>query len=832
MGSLVRLALPVGWRLFARCVTTVGAFGLAWIPSAVQAQAPAEAVSSQRALVNEYCVGCHNERVVSGQGSGMMAEQLQLVGLALDVADIDNVAEDPELWEKVVRKLRVGAMPPQPRRRPDKETYDEFRRWLEAELDSVAEANPHPGRTQAFHRLNQAEYRNVIRDLLDLEVEVSTLIPPDAPDRNGFDNMATSLSLSPALFERYVSAAKKVGRLAIGEAPPGGAVIETYEIPLNMIQTDQQSEDLPFGSRGGASIQHYFPVDGEYRIKLRLQTNYVGYVRGIDEAHDLEIRLDGRRIQQFTFGGEAPGVPAPISFSGNIRGTDDWEDYMLHADDPLEITLSVPAGSHTIGVTFPRQTWEDDGVLQPRQTAFALAINEMPDTNPRLDSVQVTGPLSVTGSGDTPTRRRIFTCTPATTVEEQPCAREILGTLARRAYRRPVNDTDVNTLMEFFQAGRTEGSFDKGIQFALERLLADPDFLYRVERDPVDLPAASDYEITDIELASRLSFFLWSSIPDDELLAVAERGALSEPDVLDAQVRRMLADSRSQAMVDNFVGQWLYLRNMRGVYPDPNIFPQFDENLREAFRRETELFVGNQLREDVSLLELLSADYTYVNQRLAEHYGIPNVYGSRFRRVSVDGLERGGLLGHGSVMTVTSYPNRTSPVLRGKWVLENLLGAPPPEPPPNIPALEEERDGEPLSLRQAMAQHRENPACSVCHAPMDPIGFSLQNYDAIGSWRDLNEGGSPVDASGILPDGVGFNGRAGLRDMLMDRPDDFVGTVAEKLLMYALGRDTEYYDTPVVRKIVRDSAGNGYRWSSIILGIVKSRPFYMRRSDS
>ena len=398
----------------------------------------------------------------------MMAEQLQLVGLALDVADIDNVAEDPELWEKVVRKLRVGAMPPQPRRRPDKETYDEFRRWLEAELDSVAEANPHPGRTQAFHRLNQAEYRNVIRDLLDLEVEVSTLIPPDAPDRNGFDNMATSLSLSPALFERYVSAAKKVGRLAIGEAPPGGAVIETYEIPLNMIQTDQQSEDLPFGSRGGASIQHYFPVDGEYRIKLRLQTNYVGYVRGIDEAHDLEIRLDGRRIQQFTFGGEAPGVPAPISFSGNIRGTDDWEDYMLHADDPLEITLSVPAGSHTIGVTFPRQTWEDDGVLQPRQTAFALAINEMPDTNPRLDSVQVTGPLSVTGSGDTLTRRRIFTCTPATTVEEQPCAREILGTLARRAYRRPVNDADVNTLMEFFQAGRTEGSFDKGIQFALE----------------------------------------------------------------------------------------------------------------------------------------------------------------------------------------------------------------------------------------------------------------------------------------------------------------------------------------------------------------------------
>ena len=800
-----------------------------------QAGEPA-AASPQRALLDRYCVTCHNERVVAGAGAGMMAEQLRLVGLALDSADVDDVAAAPELWEKVVRKLRVGAMPPQPRPRPDRETYDGFRRWLEDELDRVAEARPNPGRTQAFHRLNQAEYRNVVRDLLDLEIDVDALIPADAPDRNGFDNIATSLSLSPALFERYVSAAKKIGRLAIGEAPAGGAEITTYDVPLNLIQSDRRSEDLPFGSRGGAAIRHHFPVDGEYRIRVRLQTNYVGYVRGIDDAHEIEFRLDGRRLERFTFGGEAPGTPAPISFAGNIRGTDDWEHYTLHADDPLEVTATVSAGPHTVGISFPRETWEEEGVLQPRQTGFALAINEMPDGNPALGSVRITGPLRVAGPGDTPSRRRIFTCRPgpaAPASEAEACAREILGALARRAYRRPVDEGDVATLLEFYEWGRAEGGFEKGIQFALERLLADPDFLYRVERDPVDAPRGAAYPISDVELASRLSFFLWSSIPDDELLAAAENGTLSDPPALDAQVRRMLADPRSQAMVDNFAGQWLYLRNMGGVYPDPNVFPEFDENLREAFTRETELFIGNQLRADASVLELLAADYTWVNQRLAEHYGIPNVYGSRFRRVALDGARRGGLLGHGSVMTVTSYPNRTSPVLRGKWVLENLLGAPPPEPPPDIPALEERNeDGEPVSMREAMVQHRENPACSVCHAPMDPIGFALQNYDAIGGWRDVNEGGTPVDATGVLPDGLRFEGRAGLSGLLLARPDDFVGTVTEKLLTYALGRGMEHYDAPTVRKIVRRAAGEDYRWSSIILGIVNSAPFQMRRSDS
>ena len=524
----IRKGPSVGKVWFAAGVAVVLMLPAAAVGTAfAQAAEPAAAsVSPQRALLDRYCVTCHNERIVAGNGSGMIAEQLRLLGLTLDNADIDNVAEDPELWEKVVRKLRVGAMPPQPRARPDKETYDGFRRWLEDELDRAAEARPDPGRTQAFHRLNQAEYRNVVRDLLDLEIDVAALIPADAPDRNGFDNIATSLSLSPALFERYVSAAKKIGRLAIGEEPTGGAEIATYDIPLNLIQNDRQSEDLPFGSRGGAAIRHHFPVDGEYRIKVRLATNYVGYIRGIDDAHEIEFRLDGRRIERFTFGGEAPGMPAPISFAGNIRGTDDWEDYTLHADDPLEVTTSVSAGPHTIGVSFPRETWEEEGVLQPRQTGFALAINEMPDGNPALSSVQITGPLSVDGPGDTPTRRRIFTCLPesaAPAAEQEACARQILGTLARRAYRRPVDEADVATLLQFYEWGRADGGFEKGVQFALERLLADPDFLYRVERDPVDMPGGATYPVSDVELASRLSFFLWSSIPDDELLAAAEK---------------------------------------------------------------------------------------------------------------------------------------------------------------------------------------------------------------------------------------------------------------------------------------------------------------------
>ncbi len=793
------------------------------------------AVSPQRALLDRYCVTCHNGDFVRGtdEPRSLLVSQLRAVGLALDDVDIDNVAEHPEVWEAVVRKLRVGAMPPQPRPRPDKESYDAFRHWLADQLDAAAAASPNPGRTHAFHRLNQTEYRNVIRDLLDLDVDVGEWIPADAPDRHGFDNNAGMLSLSPALLDRYVSAARKISRLAIGRPPAGGAVIRTYDVPLNLIQEDRQSEDLPFGSRGGAAIRHHFPVDGEYVIRARLRTNYVGYVRGIDQAHEIEFRLDGRRIRQFTFGGEAPGTPSPISFAGNIRGTDDWESYTLHADDGLEVRVNVEAGPHVIGITFPRETWEPDGVLQPRQTGFALAINDMPDGNPALGSVQISGPYAVDGPGDTPTRRRIFTCTPATAADEPGCAREILSALARRAYRRPATEADVGTLLDFYESGRRDGSFDDGIGFALERLLADPDFLYRIERDPVDIARGASYPVSDIELASRLSFFLWSSIPDDQLLDRAEDGTLGDPAVLERQVRRMLADPRAKALVENFAGQWLHLRNMASVYPDPLEFPEFDENLREAYQAETELFIEQQLRDDASMLDLLRADYTFVNERLAQHYGIPNVYGNRYRKVSLPRGEHAGLLSHGSLMTVTSYPNRTSPVLRGKWVLENLLGAPPPEPPPDVPTLEEENaDGEPLSMRQALVLHRENPACAVCHAPMDPIGFSLENFNAIGEWRPTSEAGTPIDASGTLPDGAAFEGPTGLRDLLLDRPGDFVGTVTEKLMMYALGRGLEYYDAPTVRRIVREAAADDYRWSSVILGIVKSTAFQMRRSDS
>ena len=811
------------------------AFGSA-SAGAQPASAPAveSAVSPQRALLDQYCVTCHNREFVDGadEPRSRLVSQLRAVGLALDAVDVDNVAEDPEIWEAVARKLRVGAMPPQPRPRPDKAAYDGFRRWLEAELDRAADARPDPGRTQAFHRLNQTEYRNVVRDLLDLEIDVGEWIPADAPDRFGFDNNAGALSLSPALFERYVSAARKISRLAIGRPPAGGTVIATHEVPLNLIQDNQQSEDLPFGSRGGAAVRHHFPVDGEYLIKLRLRTNYVGYVRGIDQPHDVEIRLDGRRIRQFTFGGQAPGMPSPISFAGNIRGDVEWESYTLHADDDLEVRIRVDAGPHVIGVSFPRETWEEEGVLQPRQSGFALAVNDMPDGNPALDRVEIHGPLTVDGPGDTPTRRRLFTCTPAAEADERPCAADILGALARRAYRRPVSDDDVETLLDFFDIGRRGGSFDAGIGLALERVLADPEFLYRIEQDPVDSPPGAIYEIPDLDLASRLSFFLWSSIPDDELLAAAESGALSDPEVLERQVRRMLADPRAAALVDNFAAQWLHFRNLEGVYPDPLVFPDFDDNLREAFQTETSLFINSLIREDRSLLDLLRADYSFVNERLAGHYGIPNVYGNRFRKVTFAAGERAGLLSHGSVMTVTSYPNRTSPVLRGKWVLENLLGAPPPEPPPDVPTLEEENEaGEPLTMRQAMVRHREDPACSVCHAPMDPIGFSLENFDAIGRWRDTTAG-VPVDASGTLPDGAAFEGPTGLRDLLLARPDDFVGTVTEKLMGYALGRAIEYHDAPTVRKIVREAAGDDYRWSSIVLGIVKSTAFQMRRSDS
>ncbi|MDC1119512.1 DUF1592 domain-containing protein [Gammaproteobacteria bacterium] len=789
--------------------------------------------ASNRALLDQYCAICHNQAVVNSlamSNEGLQTTQLRNLGLTLDTEDVSDLAANPEVWEKVIKKLRVGVMPPPNYPRPDKVRYDGFRTWLEDELDSIAANRANPGRTQAFHRLNQTEYRNSIRDLLDLNIDVSDLIPADAPDQYGFDNNAEVLALSPLSVERYVNAAHKIAELAIG-APPRGASITTYDVPLNLIQDDRLSEDLPFGSRGGTAIEHLFPVDGEYRITLNLQTNYVDFVRGFDDANEVELSLDGEHLQTYAFGGDAPGIPAPYSYAGNIRGSDDWEEFMMaFADEGFELVLPVKAGPRIIGATFPREMWEAEGVQQPRLFGYQLAVTELPDGNPGIGSIEIEGPLSIDGSGDTPSRQQIFSCEPISADEEPACARQILSSLARRAYRRAVTENDIQGLMEFYKQGQLEGGFETGIQFALERLLVSPDFLFRIEQDPRNAEPDSMYPVTDTELASRLSFFLWSSLPDDELLDLVERGELRDPGVLETQVKRMMIDSRSSGFIENFVGQWLYLRNLDGIYPDPAAFPEFDENLREAFQRETELFIDDQIRSDRSLRELLSADYTYVNERLAEHYGIPKIYGNRYRKVILEGAERGGLLGHGSLMMVTSYPNRTSPVLRGKFVLENLLGGPPPEPPPNVPALETSNDGKQLTMREAMAMHRENPACRVCHAAMDPIGFSLENYDAVGKWR-TQFAGQAIDASGLLPDGNTFDGPDGLRGLLLERPDDFVGTITEKLMRFALGRSLEYYDMPEVRGIVRAAREDDYRWSSVILGVIKSAPFQMRGTE-
>ena len=775
--------------------------------------------------VRRYCVTCHNDR-------------LRTAEFSLDGVDLSDLGGHAEEWEKVINKLRTRTMPPVGRPRPDIETYDALASWLESELDQYAAERPNPGRTEAFHRLNRAEYANAIRDLLVIDVDVNELLPADDIDQYGFDNMADVLTVSPALMERYLSAARKIGRLALGEEPLGPAT-ETYSVNILNVQDDRMGDDVPFGSRGGLGIRHYFPVDGEYDLAVTLHRNYVNYVRGMGSRHELEVRLDGELVRSFTFGGEEPDVTqAPASYGGNQFGDPEWEEYMLYADANMRVRFPATAGPHVVSVTFVRRFTEPEGVLQPRQSSFAVAVNEMRDGNAAVDKVAIGGPYVSHGPGDTPSRRAIFSCQPATNSnsDEEHCAQEILSGLARRAYRRPLEEFDLSTLMNFYRMGRSDASFDAGIQLALERLLISPDFLFRVERDPIDSDPGTIYALTDLEIASRLSYFLWSSGPDDELLVLAERSRLNDPEILEQQVMRMLADPRATALVQNFAGQWLYLRNLRGAVPDPLVFPEFDENLREAFAKETEMFVESLLREDTSVLDLLGADYTFVNERLARHYGIPGIYGSHFRRVSLDpdmAERRGGIFGHGSLLTVTSYPNRTSPVLRGKWVLTNILGTPPPAPPADIPDLPDRgENGEAATVRDRLARHRESPACSVCHAPMDPLGLALENYNAVGQWRTTGEAELPIDSSGNLPDGTVFEGPMGLRTLLLERRDQFVGTFTEKLLAYALGRGPEYYDRPTVRAITRAAASDNYRWSSIIVGIVQSTPFRMRRSES
>lgn len=807
--------------------------GLGHLPPHASAQSSeaATATSPQEALVDRYCVTCHNDRLRTG-------------GLALDVLDVTDVGADADRWEAVVQKLRSGMMPPPRRPRPDVDEYNAFRHWLEAELDKAAAARAEPGRVPT-HRLNRAEYTNAIRDLLALEVDGAALLPADVVG-HGFDNLAGTLTLSPSLMERYMSAARRISRLAVGDPTIGpGFTSQTYVVPINMTQNERMSEELPFGSRAGLAVRHHFPLDGEYEIKIRLKRSVYEYIVNLEESHELEVRLDGERVASFRVGGEAPGKPAPLSFSGTFMAaggagypTQDWDDYYTGADAGFELRVPARAGHRVVGVAFIGKSWEDEGVLQPPLREYGATVTEVTDTSPRpegpgLESIAIDGPFAPGGPGETPSRTRIFRCYPSSDPEATTrCAREIFSTLTRRAFRRPVTEGDVDVLMPFFETGLAEGGFEAGVRLGLERVLIDPEFLFRIERDPEGVAPGSVYQLSDLELASRLSFFLWSSIPDDELLDIAERGELRDPGVLEEQVRRMIADARSRALVENFAGQWLSIRNVQGLAPDPNLFPGFDENLREAFRQETELFVESQLREDRSVVDLLAADYTYLNERLARHYGIDGVFGNRFRRVQLTDDRRGGILGHGSVLSVTSYGNRTSPVLRAKWLLENVLGTPPPDPPADVPGLPDAGEhGEPQSVRERLAQHRRNPVCAACHQPMDPLGFALENFDAVGEWR-THDAGSPVDASGVLADGTSFDGPAELRAALVGRGDQFVETFTEKLLIYALGRGLESYDRPVVRQISRDAADDDHRWSSIVLGIVKSAPFQMRRSES
>jgi mono/diheme cytochrome c family protein len=785
---------------------------------------PSTDASSQRAVFSKYCFQCHNERV-------------HTAGLALDKMDLSNVGVGAEVWEKVVRKLHASAMPPNGLPRPDKATADALISWLETELDRVAALSPNPGRTETFHRLNRAEYQNTIRDLLGLDVDVASLLPADDADTHGFDNIGALLSVSPALLERYLSAAAKVSHLVLAIPPPGPTSV-TYTVSDLVVQDNQVSEDLPFGSRGGIAIHYVFPADGEYVVKIRLRRQLYDYIIGLGRPQELEVRLDGERVKTFTVGGEQRGTPGPVSFVGDVVGDAEWENYALNADSRLEVRFPVRAGPRILGVSFVRSFRAvDDDILQPPVSRGNLSRDDAPDGNQRIENVVISGPYEVdqSGASQTPSRHKILICEPTRSADEEACARKILSALVRRAYRRPATETETQRVLGFYKTARHDGSnFDAGLQLALERILVDPNFLFRVERDPENVAPNTVYRISDLALASRLSFFLWSSIPDDELLDLAVQGRLKDPAVLDRQVRRMIADPRSKALVTNFVGQWLLLRNLNGIVPDPDVFPDFDDNLREAMLRETELFVDSQLHEDRSVLDLLRANYTFVNERLARHYQIPNVYGDSFRRVTFgDNDPRGGLLGQASLMMVTSYPNRTSPVLRGKWVLDSLLGTPPPPPPPNVPALKERgADGKLTSVRARLEEHRKNPACATCHSQMDPLGFALENFDAIGKWRTRAEGGDPIDASGVLPGGAQFDGPAGLRNVLLGRREQFVGAMTEKLLAYALGRQVEYYDLPTVRKILRDSASGDYHWSSIITGIVKSTPFLMRNSRS
>ncbi len=805
-------------RTVCRAVALSTAVGL-FIVTAAGAQtatAPEPAGDGwQRGLLDGYCLSCHNDRLETG-------------GLTLEGLDIARVGDAPDVWETVVRKLRAGAMPPPPRPRPDTATYDRFVGWLQTELDRAAVADPNPGRTEAFHRLNRTEYHHAVRDLLDFEIDVAELLPADGGSY-GFDNIAGVLGLSPTLLERYLAAARRISRVAVGRPAPS-ATAEVFRLPSDLPQDDRMP-GLPYGTRGGGQFRYNFPEDGDYVIAVRLARDAGDALAAFTLTHTLELSLDGALIGMFTVGEPPPDAPRD---SDPYRA---WRARQRNVDADWQVRLPVATGPRVLEATFVRQTYAyPETPRQPYLRPYTSITGGDTRIQPYLGSVTITGPYDAAGAppeAETPSRRRIFSCRPdARPVEEaRTCARAIVARLARQAWRRPVTSDDVDGLLRFYDEGAAEGGFEAGIELALRWLLASPEFVLRVERDPPGVDPGGSYAVSDLELASRLSFFLWSSLPDDALLAAAEAGRLQDPDELERQALRMLQDDRARALVTSFASQWLYLRNVPAVVPDEDRFPDVGEGLRQAMQRETELFVEHVFLQDRSVLELLTADYTFVNERLARHYGISGVYGSEFRRVALANEARRGLLGHASILSVTAYPNRTSPVLRGKWVLENLLGTPPAAPPPDVPSLEETTgDGAPLSMREATERHRAAPACASCHRLMDPPGFALEQFDAVGRFRTRTATNQPIDATGEFPDGTTFDGAAGLRDALLRRPDRFVGTLVEKLLTYALGRGVEHYDAPTVRAITRAAAAADYRFSAIVTEIARSLPFRMRRA--
>ena len=780
--------IAVGWSASSPAASRA-------LVAAPQAAAP----DAHRALIDRYCVSCHSDR-------------LKTAGLSLESLDLRQIAQHKDAWEKVVRKVSAGAMPPAGAPRPAPTELAALVASLENSLDRAAAARPNPGRP-VLHRLNRAEYGNAVRDLVALEIDPASLLPADELS-HGFDNIGDALGLSPVLLERYLAAADTISALAVGD-PSLGAGSESFVARGDSHQIDH-IDGLPLGTRGGLLIRRNFPLDGDYVLSAKLYRTNNGFTRGLASPHQVEFTIDGERVFLHTIGGQ-----------------DDWALLLANPasadsfDARLKVRVPVKAGPHTVGVTFVEKTGARNVTIYRPLRGPVDSVDS--DGVPKIDSVLIAGPFDASGPGDTPSRRRIFTCRPAAARDERTCATTIVSTLARRAFRRPVSQADIRQLMTFYDAGRTSrGTFEGGIQLALRRILADPAFLFRAERDPAGVAPGAAYAISDLELASRLSFFLWSSIPDDALFRSAEGRRLRNTEELLAQVRRMLADDRSASLVSNFAGQWLQLRNLARVAPDPLEFPDFDDDLRRAFRRETEMLFESIVRDDRSILELLTADFTFVNERLARHYGIKGVTGSRFRRVAVADPARRGLLGHGSILAITSHPNRTSPVKRGKWILENLMGSPPPPPPPDVPAFDEKQDrARPRTMRERMEEHRRTPACANCHRLMDPIGLAMENFDGIGGWR-ARDGGVRIDASTQLADGTTVNGVVELRDALLRRPEVIVRTLTENLMTYALGRALTADDMPAVRAIMRDAARSNYRFSAIVTGIVTSAPFRMR----